>query len=154
MDSPLGLFKENWFPVLQGVGIIGGLLFTALSIRRDTKARRSTDLLALAQQHRDLWSETYKNPELGRILAPTVDLMARKISIAEKEFLNVVFVHFYTGWLLAKQGELALIPMEAVEADIRGFFVLPIPQKVWNETRSNRDPKFVEFVSQCLTNLK
>jgi hypothetical protein len=144
--------RDNWFSLLQGTGIIGGLFFTAMSIRRDTKARRTTDLLALAQQHRDLWAELHRKPELGRILKEGVDLVSGPIKPAEEEFLNVVFVHFYTGWLLANQGALALIPKDALAADIRNFFNLPIPKSVWQQTINSRDPHFVEFVDECVAN--
>lgn len=100
--------EQNWFPLLQSTGIIGGLLFTALSVRRDTRARRAADLLKLAEQHRDLWSEIHRRPELSRILSADVDLLSSPITPVEKEFLDIVFVHFYTGWLLAKERAIGL----------------------------------------------
>jgi hypothetical protein len=144
--------QQNWFTLLQSAGIIFGLLFTALTIRRDTKARRATDLLSLAQHHRELWGELHRRPELRRVLENVVDLIAAPITPAEQEFLNVVFVHFYTGWLLAKSGVVAMIPKRAVAADIRSFFSLPIPNAVWQQSRECRDPKFVQFVEKCLRN--
>jgi hypothetical protein len=143
-------FKDNWFPLLQSTGIVCGLFFTAISVRRDTKARRTTDLLVLAQQHRDLWGELHRRPELRRIQQKEADLISAPITPAEEEFLNVVFVHFYTGWLLVSEGAIALMPIKALAADIQVFFKLPIPNSVWHQTIKSRDPSFVSFVEKCL----
>ena len=140
---------QNWLPLLQAVGIIGGLCFTAASIRRDTKARRASDILALSQQHRDLWGELYKQPELQRVLDPACDLILKPISPLEEEFLNSVIVHFYTGWLLSKGGALALLPVSALQADVLSFFKLPIPKAVWSQSKLTRDPEFVRFIESC-----
>jgi len=135
---------NNWFSLLQSLGIICGLLFTATSIRRDTAARRASDLLSLSERHQDLWSELYRRPELRRIRSKEVDLLANPVTGSEEEFLKLVFVHFYTGWLLARKG--ALLEMNAFKEDVRTFFSLPIPKAVWKEAHEGRDPKFVEFV--------
>jgi len=139
---------KNWFPLLQAVGIIAGLLFTALALRRNTKARKASDLLTLTKHHRELWSDVYQRPELRRILSPDVDLIASPITAAEQEFLNVAVVHFNTGWLLACEG--GLLKMEGLKGDVRSFFSLPIPKAVWNQTRQHRDPEFVHFVESCM----
>jgi hypothetical protein len=141
--------RENWFPVLQTVGIIGGLLFTAISIRQATNARRASDLLALTEQHRQLWNEVYTRPGLSRIYSEDVDLLAAPISIPEERFMNQVIVHFQTGWQLACQG--SLVTLAAMKADAQTFFKLPIPRSVWNQTKGARDPKFVRFIEQALT---
>lgn len=142
--------NQNWFPLLQSVGIILGLLFTAITIRRDTKTRRTTDLLTLVEQHRQLWSELHRRPDLRRVRTKEVDLLSAPLTSAEEEFLNLVFVHFYTNWLMAKGGARSLVPIEAFAADVRGFFSLALPKAVWESTRDGRDPKFVQFVERCL----
>jgi hypothetical protein len=144
--------EQNWLNFVQSAGIILGLLLTAFTIRRDTKARRATDLLTLAQHHREIWGELHRRPELQRILAECVDLIVAPITPAEEEFLNTVFVHYYTGWLLTKTGVFTMIPKRASVADIRSFFSLPIPKSMWQQTKQNRDPKFVSFVEKCLRN--
>src|SRR5437763_12845497 len=122
---------NNWFSLLQSLGIICGLLFTATSIRRDTAARRASDLLSLSERHQDLWSELYRRPELSRIRRKEVDLLGEPVTAAEAEFLRLVFVHFHVGWLLVKRG--GLIQMRALKEDVRTFFSLPIPRTVWKE---------------------
>src|SRR5687768_1614758 len=119
----------NWFSLLQSLGIIFGLFFTATAIRRDTVARRASDLLSISERHQELWSELYRRPELRRIRSKEVDLLAEPVTAAEEEFLKLVFVHFHVGWLVAQRG--ALVPMEAVTKDVRTFFSLPIPKTVW-----------------------
>ena len=148
MGVALLWLRDNWFVFLQSAGIIGGLFFTALSIRQGTTARRVTDLLTLTEQHRELWNEVYRRPELGRVFASTIDLIANPVTVAEERFLNEVVVHFTTGWLLARKK--SLITMEALKADSGSFFELPLPRAVWEQTKSARDPAFVRFVESCL----
>ena len=135
---------NNWFSLLQSLGIIGGLLFTAISIRRDTAGRRASDLLSLSERHQELWAELYRRPELTRIRNREVDLIAAPLTSAEQDFLRLVLVHFYTGFLLARKG--ALLQMRALKADVRTFFSLPLPRAVWKDARNEMDPKFVDFV--------
>src|SRR6266850_642418 len=138
---------SNWFSLLQSLGIIFGLVFTAVSVRRDTAARQASDLLSLSERHQELWSELYKRAELQRIRGEEADLVASPVTPAEREFLRLVFVHFYAGWLLAKRG--SLVRMAAVREDTRNFFSLPIPRAVWKETHAGMDPKFIAFVNSC-----
>jgi len=139
--------RDNWFSVLQTVGIIGGLFFTAISIRQATNARKASDLLALTEQHRQLWNEVYSRPGLERIYADEADLVAVPVTNAEERFMNEVIIHFQTGWQLALRG--SLITLDAMKADARVFFKLPIPRFVWQHTRAGRDPKFVKFIESC-----
>lgn len=140
--------QENWFNLVQTTGIVGGILFAAVTTRRDRRTRRVGDLLTLAQHHRDLWSEVHRRAELRRVLLKDdkINLIDDPISDAEFEFLNLVIVHFYTGWLLAREN--GLLTNDVLAADARDFFSLPLPHRVWLETRSNRDPKFVTFIEQ------
>ncbi len=127
-------------------------LFTAASLRRDARSRRASDLLMLLEQHRELWSELHRRPELARILAPEADLVAQPPTVPESEYLNLVFVHFHTGWLLAAAG--AAHDLEILADDIRGFFTLPLPRAAWHASRATRDPGFVRFVDGCLADRK
>ena len=141
----------NWFSLVQSVGIIAGLWFATASFRRDGKARITSDLLALTQEHRELWSEAHRRPDLSRIFRTEVDLVASPITTAEQEFLNLVFVHFETGWQLARQG--VATPLAVLSLDVRAFFRLPVVRAVWEETRWSRNPEFVQFVGRVLAPL-
>jgi hypothetical protein len=142
---------RNWFAVFQAIGIAGGLLFTALSIRRETNHRRLSDLLSLSEHHRVLWSELQHKPELLRILDWKVDLIGSPVKAQEAQFLNLVFVHFETGWRLAKKR--GLPSLKTLTNDVADFFARPIPRMVWENTKSARDPGFVEFVDKCLVRM-
>ena len=150
MAALLSWLAENWFNLLQGAGIVAGLCFTALSLRQETSGRKVSDLLALTEQHRELWSELHRRPKLQRVLCEEVNLVEKPITPAEAEFLNVVIVHFNTGWLLAKAG--ALVTKDGLAKDIRAFFALPLPHLVWQQTRHTREPRFRRFVAAILRN--
>ena len=143
--------KDNWFPLVQGIGIIGGLLSTAVAVRQSTKARRVSDWLALSEHHRELWNEVQRRPELGRIFQGEVDLLAHPISVVEERFLNEVILQFHTGWQFAREG--GLLRMDELARDARWFFELPIPRSVWKQTRFTRDERFVRFIEDVLDKL-
>ncbi len=95
--------KENWFSLVQTLGIAAGILFTALTLRQDLHERRVSDYLALASQHRELWSQLQGNPRLSRLLAPDRNLVREPVTRDERLFLELTFTHFHTGWLLARE---------------------------------------------------
>ena len=138
----------NWFTLIQSVGIVGSLCFTAFSLRMDARGRRVGDFLTLTGHHRELWSEIQRQPALGRIFQQEVDLIASPITLTEEEFLNLVCVHFQAGWELAKQG--SIVRPEILAADAKYFFSLPIPRAVWQKSKSFRDEGFVRFVESSL----
>lgn len=148
MDALFAWLSQNWFSLLQSVAIVAGLLFTAISIRRETRNRKVGDLLTLAERHRELWSEVHRLPELQRVMSEEADLVANPITTAEREFLNLAFVHFNIGWQLA--GANTFLSLEALSLDAKRFFSLPLPRSVWNSARQTRDPKFVNFIESSL----
>lgn len=138
----------NWFSLVQSIGIIGSLWFTAAALCRESRARRVSDLLELTGHHRELWAEVHRRPELGRIVQAEVDLVGSPISTAEEEFLNLVIVHFHTGMLLAQEG--SSLGLDGLAKDAGAFFALPIPRAVWERTKENRDPRLVTFIDGLL----
>ncbi len=58
---------ENWFDLLLTVGIVGGMLFTAYIVRKDERARKISNVIALSQEYRDIWQELYYPPKLFRV---------------------------------------------------------------------------------------
>lgn len=150
MDAVILWAKDNWFSLLQGVGIVSGLFFTALSARREAHTRRITNLLSLTQQHRELWTHLLVSPDLKRVAKTEADLVSEPVSLVEEEFLNLVIVHFHTGWKLARLGpEVSLLELRK---DARNFFSRPVVRAVWEQTKANRDCRFVQFVDECLEN--
>jgi len=148
VDGIAAWAKDNWFSLVQGTGIVGSLLFTAVSLRIGTKARKVSDILTLSREHRELWREVRYRPELARVSRKEVDLIATPITNEEEAFLNLVFVHFNTGWMLASAG--SLLSLDTLAADVAAFFRLPIPRSVWEETKAFRDRGFVLFVETTL----
>lgn len=55
-------FTDNWVDIVQTIGVVAGFLFTAYTLRRDERARETSNLLALKQQYNDLWQEFYSRP--------------------------------------------------------------------------------------------
>lgn len=137
---------QHWFALIQSAGIVGSLLLAAITVRRDACAREAANRLLLLERHSKLWADVYQRSELSRVLSTEADLVAQPVSTAEQEFLNLVFVHFHTGWVLAKSG--STNSLEALAADLRSFLSLPIPRAVWQQTSHARDKKFVRFAER------
>lgn len=151
MVVSLPWLQENWFNLTQTFGIVASALLAAAAFSRETRARRLGYLLSLAEQHREVWSEAHRRPELARIFKSEVDLVADPISTVEQEFLNIVIVHFHTGWLFAK--DTRFLDDTALTADARTFFSLPLPRAVWDNTRDARDPKFVRLMEKAFASM-
>ena len=141
MAGILSWFQANWFSVLQTVGAFCGLGLTVISIQ-------TANLLALIAQHRELWKEGREREDLKRVFLKDPTLVVGKVSVAEEEFLNSVFVHYDAGWRLARW-RVVLTP-ESLAIDVRGFFSRPLPRAVWEKTRRFRNRGFVRFIERAL----
>lgn len=148
MGALYSWLEQNWFTLVQSSGIIGSILLTGVMLRRDRRTRRVSDLLTLAAHHRDLWGDMHRRPELSRIAAAEVDLVGSPITIQEEEYLRLVLMHFYTGWMMAREG--SLVTLETMAADAGSFFSLPLPANVWSRTRAQRDSRFARFVDEAV----
>jgi hypothetical protein len=138
----------NWFNVIQTVGIVGSLWLTMAAANRDAKAKEIENLLSLSEQHRELWKEIPQRIDLARIFQRDGDVLLTPPTVAETEFLNLVFVHFQTGWRVAKAG--GITTLKEMQADIQDFFALPLPRAVWEKTRAARNKYFAAFVDKAL----
>src|SRR5687768_3935634 len=94
---------QNWFLFLQSAGIIGSLLFTGISSRRDTKARRIENLIKIYADHREIWTEFYKQPHLARVVDPDAD---QKIPVTEREkiFVTLIVLHVSAMFHAIREG--------------------------------------------------
>ena len=148
----MGTFRawldQNWFNLIQTLGIVASSLLATVTLRRETRARRLGDYLTVIQQHRELWSEAHRRPDLARLFQPEMDLIAAPVTVAEEEYLNLVIDHFHTGWLLVN--DRIVLKAEVLAADARAFFSLPLPRRVWDATRRQRDPRFVRFIEASM----
>jgi hypothetical protein len=140
-------FLENWLTILNAVGIIGGLFFTAHSLRHETKTRRIGNLLTLIQNHRELWAELFRYQALQRVLDANADLTKHPITPDETIFVNMTIQHLSGAYQAMKNG--LVIKRDGLRRDISGFFSLPIPKAVWEKTKVLQNDDFAEFVEQC-----
>ena len=138
---------DNWFTLLQSIGIIGGLLFTGIALRHDARGRRITNLIALTGSHRDIWSEFSRRPELARVLDPRADLAQEGVTEAEKKFVTLIVLHLSSVYH-ALEDSLSVTP-DGLRRDIQGLFSRPVPRAVWENIKSLQDREFVRFVEAC-----
>ena len=143
-----GWVTQNWFTLLSAVGIIGGLWFTAVSLRSEAKTRRIANLLTLTQNQRELLKVFYHNLELTRILDPSADIKSLPVNQGEEIYTSALIQHLSSAYR-AMQSDLTVKP-EGLRLDVGAFFTLPIPKIVWGKIKQFQDADFVRFVEDCL----
>ena len=85
--------SQNWFNLFSSAGIIGGLWFTAVSLRSETKTRRVANLLTITANYREVWKEFFRSPELARVIEPSADVLKKPVTPAEEFFVHMVISH-------------------------------------------------------------
>jgi hypothetical protein len=145
-----GWLAENWFNLLNGLGVVGSLLFTAVSLRSETRTRRIENLLSLTHNHRELWSELFDRPALGRVLDKAAKLETKSITRDEALYVNMVIQHLGSAYEAIKSG--LTIKPEGMRRDVGWFFSLPIPRAIWERIKILQNDDFVGFVEGCLAN--
>jgi hypothetical protein len=141
-------FAENWFNLISAVGIVGSLLFTAVSLRSETKTRRIGSLLALTDSHRELWAQIFEHPELARVLDAEANLSKQAMTLEESLYVGLAIQHLGSAFQAMKGG--IVIRQDGLCDDVRAFFSLPIPKTVWASTKKLQNGDFVKFVESCL----
>lgn len=139
----------NWFTLLQSLGIIAGLVFTAVSFQTDTRSRRTAHLFTVVEHFRDIWSALYERPGLARVISDSANIEA--VPITPEEELLVRMLIFHLATVFRSQNERLLQRFEGLEDDVRWFFSLPVPRSVWQDKKRWQDRDFVQFVEKCLT---
>jgi hypothetical protein len=139
--------SDNWFNLASVVGIIASLLFTAVSLRSETKNRRIESLLFLTESHRELWSRIFDHPELSRVLDENADLKKHPVSLAESIYAGLAIQHLGSAYQAMKGG--VMIQQDGLCDDVRSFFALPIPKAAWEESKKFQNDDFVAFVEKC-----
>ena len=145
----LNWLTHNWFTFLQSAGIIGSLVFTAMALLIDAKERRISNLFVLTKQHRDIWTQLYRRPDLARVLDPDPDLQSEPVTDEEEIFVSLLILHLSSAHA-AMRVDMFKRP-EGIEADIQEFFSYPIPRKIWDKLRLLQEDEFVAFVEKALT---
>jgi len=147
MEVPHWL-AEHWLDLVQTIGIIGGLVFTAFALRRDEKARTITNTIAINEQYSRIWHDFYEHPELARILQKNVDLNQQPISNDEALFVKTLFLHLDVVRRTMEAG--IFVKIQGLQKDIQEFFTLPIPKAVWEKIKPFQDGDFVTFIESAL----
>ena len=140
---------QNWFSLFESAGIIGGLLFTAVTLRADTQAQRIGNLIAITKHHHDIWTHLFTHPELIRILDKSVNLKSAPVTDEEELFVNLLILHLNSAYHAMQAG--MFVKQEGLQRDIQTFFSLPIPRSIWEATQAFQDADFVKFVEANLS---
>ena len=147
-----GWIQDNFTVLLNSVGIIGGLLFTACSFRAESHVRRLGNLISLTQSHREIWFKLYEEPSLSRILDPEIDLAKNPPTLKEEVFVTALILHLNC---IHRAASLNLFPdLEGLRTDVREFYSLPIPRTIWGRWKPLQDLKFITFVEGSLSRSK
>lgn len=148
----VGIFVEwfgaNWFNLLQTVAIVAGLFFTGRSFLVDTRIRRISNLLNITEHHRSIWQQVIDKPNLLRVLNAEAKLDIKPITLEERIFVNLIILHL-TAVMAAIRGRVHEQPAGQDE-DLREFFSLPIPNKVWKDSKRFREPDVIAYIESLL----
>ncbi|GEP44430.1 hypothetical protein [Brevifollis gellanilyticus] len=149
MLSVISWIGNHFFDLLSAVGIVSGLVFTAVSYREDTKSRRLSNLVTLTKQHREIWEETQTNQKLDRVRDPLADLYTKPVTSEESQFVMLLMFHLHCWYRAIQEGEVKVL--EGLEMDIRSFLGKPIPKFVWEQRKAYFDPDFRTFVDRVIS---
>ena len=139
--------SQNWFNLLSAVGVVGGLLFTAHSLRSETKTRRVANLLSITANHREIWKVFLNDKELARVLDATANTAKMPVTDAERTFVAMMILHVNSVYFATKD-EL-VVTLDGWRRDIAQFLALPIPCEVWEKLKVLQNDDFVAFVESC-----
>jgi|SRR6266481_171153 len=144
-----GWVIKHWVDLFQSVGIVGGLLFTGISLKIDAGVRRVQNLLKVTEHHRNIWSRLYDNPSLGRVTNTNLDLQKFPPTREEELFVQLLVLHLNSVYNAIEHGMFS--PPDRLKEDIRQFFSKPIPRNVWLKVRELQDGDFVLFVDKNIS---
>ena len=140
--------SQNWFNLFSSAGIIGGLWFTAISLRSETKTRRVANLLIITANHRDVWKEFFHSPELARVIDPVADVSKMPVTSAEEFFVHMVISN--TSSMYEALKDELVTKQEGLRRDVGSFFSLPVPNAVWSKTKLLQNQDFAAFIESSL----
>ncbi len=132
--------------IVEYTGIIGGLLYTGLSLRIDARVRRAQTIIEITKQHRDIWSQFLDKPQLKQIFNRNRDMATHPLADEEVHFVNFLFHHLRATFYARSAG--IFIQPEGLKQDIREFFSYPAVASVWNSVQQASDDAFASFVKR------
>ena len=138
---------NNAFNLLSAAGIIGGLLFTAHSLRSETKTRRIANLLTITANHREIWKVFLTDKDLARVRDASANTTRQPVTDAERVFVTFVILHMSS--VFYAMSDQLVVKVEGLRRDIAQFMSLPIPREVWENIKILQNDDFVAFVESC-----
>lgn len=141
-------FTEHWFDLFSTVGIIGSLWFAAISLRSETRTRRTANFLSITANYREIWKTFLIQPKLARVLDASADVDKQPVTADEELFVNMVILHVSTTYY-AMNDEL-LMKLEGSRRDVAEFFKLPVPKAVWSKTKLLQNHDFAAYIDVSL----
>ena len=139
--------SSNWYSLVEAAGIIGSLIFAAVSFRTDSRARRIGNLLKLTEQQRSIWADLLNRPELSRVMEREPDLQTKSITQEEELFTGFLILHLNSAYQAICDG--MFDSPEGLKTDVREFFSCPIPKAIWEKMKVFQNKKFAAFVDTC-----
>jgi hypothetical protein len=140
--------SQNTFNLGSSIIAIVGLWFNAFAIRSDTRARQVGNLIAVTENHREIWAEYSESPDLWRVLDSTADLTKLPMTPREQFFARSVIFQLNSTYYATKDD--LIIKMEGLRRDAFEFLSLPIPMATWSVLKDKQNDEFVAFVESCL----
>jgi len=137
----------NWFNLLSAAGVVGGLCFTAISLRSANQTQRIANLLAITANHREVWRVYLNHQELARVRDASANTAAQPMTQAERVFVTMVIQHLNSVYCALN--DQLVVKVEGLRRDIEQFFSLPIPREVWEKIKLLQNDDFVAFVESC-----
>ena len=147
-EAGMSYLETHWFNLLQTIAIVAGLFFTGRNMLIDARSRRVQNLFAITQQHRSIWSEALSNPKLLRVLSLDANLRKKPVTLEERIFINLVILHVSALFDAVRQGLMKEVPGQ--DEDLKTFFSLPIPNTVWNDSKTLRHPGLAKYIDSLL----
>lgn len=139
---------ENGFNLFGALGIIGSLLFTAVSLRSETKTRRIANLLTITGNYREIWKAFLNTPALRRVIDPSADVKKHPVAPVEELFVGLIISHLNTVFYATNDA--LVVEWEGLRRDVKSFFSLPVPRAVWSKTKLLQNQDFAAFIDTSL----
>ncbi len=109
--------------------------------------QRTTNVLALKQQHDELWRIVYERPKLSRVINPDADLKRKPVTLQEELLVVLLVAHLATARQASARANLEL--SDSLRQDVRWLFSLPVPNAVWQKIKTRHAAEFVAFINAC-----
>lgn len=137
------MFMEiDWIEVAQTIGIITAIMISVWQIRVMIKHNKLQIQQQMILSHRDYWKLMYQYPELARITEKNINLDEKPLTIFEERYVHMLINHL--TFVISASKEKSYEILEGDKLDIKTFFELPIPKKVWNESKKYHSKDFVK----------